>query len=95
LCDKTKIPLIYPTNILSNRENIKQDVIHTIQLQQNKKCNYEMLLADKYGLDHIKPITSGGNNERDNLQILCVSCHREEVMKGIANMLHKLKRWIY
>jgi hypothetical protein len=35
-------------------------------------------LNEKYELDHIKPVSGGGTNERNNLQMLCVSCHKEK-----------------
>lgn len=33
--------------------------------------NYDNVIE----LDHIKPLWAGGNNEMDNLQLLCWSCH--------------------
>lgn len=53
------------------RESIKEE-----QENKCKKCNE--IMGDKFHIDHIKPISSGGSNERDNLQALCVSCHVEK-----------------
>ena len=36
------------------------------------------LKAKKYDIDHIKPLSSGGTNQIDNLQALCKACHRDK-----------------
>jgi 5-methylcytosine-specific restriction endonuclease McrA len=41
---------------------------------QTKCC----LESKKYDIDHIKPLSSGGTNEIDNLQALCKACHRDK-----------------
>jgi hypothetical protein len=35
-------------------------------------------LKQKYEVDHIKPLASGGTNDIKNLQLLCKSCHKEK-----------------
>ena len=46
----------------------------------NEKCNIcdKKLSAGKYQIDHILPLASGGDNEIENLQILCNPCHFEK-----------------
>jgi hypothetical protein len=54
----------------TEKEQIKQDQNNTCI-----RCNEEL---KKYHIDHIKPLSNGGTNERCNLQALCVSCHIEK-----------------
>ena len=37
--------------------------------------------SDEMQIDHIVPLGNGGSNERDNLQMLCVECHKEKTIK--------------
>ena len=43
----------------------------------NKKCNIckKELKVNQTQIDHIQPLSSGGNNDDDNLQILRKECH--------------------
>ena len=56
---------------------------------QNNFCN---LCGDKIGksfqIDHIRPLSNGGNNEKDNLQALCISCHQEKTKEEHNNCEH-------
>jgi 5-methylcytosine-specific restriction enzyme A len=36
------------------------------------------LKKQKYDIDHIKPLASGGTNQIDNLQALCKACHQDK-----------------
>jgi 5-methylcytosine-specific restriction enzyme A len=48
--------------------------------KSEKKCTgcQCCLESKKYDIDHIKPLSSGGTNEIDNLQALCKACHRDK-----------------
>ena len=35
-------------------------------------------MNNHFHIDHITPLSSGGTNDNDNLQILCVGCHFEK-----------------
>ncbi len=37
--------------------------------------------SDKWQVDHIKPIRDGGSNSKDNIQLLCLKCHKEKTKK--------------
>ena len=37
--------------------------------------------SDEMQIDHIVPLGNGGSNERSNLQMLCVECHKEKTTK--------------
>lgn len=41
-----------------------------------------------FEVDHIVPVCEGGDNEPDNLRVLCVFCHKEETKK----LRHRLKK---
>ena len=46
---------------------------------QNSKCKMcNEILSKSYEIDHIRPLSNGGTNEKENLQALCVSCHKEK-----------------
>ena len=38
-------------------------------------------LKQKFEVDHIKPLASGGTNNIKNLQLLCKSCHKEKTLR--------------
>ena len=46
----------------------------------NKKCNMcdKELTLKGFHIDHILPLSRGGNNENENLQLLCKPCHFEK-----------------
>jgi 5-methylcytosine-specific restriction endonuclease McrA/ABC-type dipeptide/oligopeptide/nickel transport system ATPase subunit len=46
--------------------------------RQESKCNICNLALKKIEYDHIVPLASGGNNDLDNIQALCVECHFEK-----------------
>jgi len=51
-----------------------QDIKNMLSLQGNK-CNACKIDLVKYHVDHVIPLSRGGTNYPDNLQILCVSCN--------------------
>ena len=57
------------------RKNINKIQSDKIIDNQNNKCNNCGKSADKYEIDHIIPLMSGGTNEFTNLQALCKTCH--------------------
>jgi DNA replication protein DnaC len=61
------------------RATFTQKQREIIKTEQDNKCNKcKDVISNKFHIDHIKPISSGGSNERSNLQALCVSCHVEK-----------------
>jgi hypothetical protein len=42
------------------------------------KYTSQIIKDTKFNIDHISPLAAGGSNEESNLQILCVSCHRDK-----------------
>ena len=41
-------------------------------------CHLECENINDFEIDHVKPLSSGGSNDYDNLQPLCKSCHKEK-----------------
>ena len=57
-----------------------------ISTKQNNKCNVcHEVLKGGFHVDHIKPLSSGGNNDKINLQALCIPCHSDKTKKEVDN----------
>ena len=48
-----------------------------ILIDENSKCNY-CGTTEKLTIDHIIPISKGGKNEKENVQILCSICNNKK-----------------
>lgn len=60
----------------------------TEMLEENEhKCNKceQTLKKNKYHFDHIIPLASGGSNDIDNIQILCIECHHNKTREEQQN----------
>lgn len=79
-----------------DKEHITKDFeqkINEKMKKQNYKCIYcRADLKDNYSLDHILPLSRGGTNDIDNIDVVCKSCNtskgrrtKEEYLK----ILHK------
>jgi 5-methylcytosine-specific restriction endonuclease McrA len=57
-----------------------KDVDRLIDLQNNKCaiCSIRLTKKVKYEVDHIQPIARGGENNKENIQILCRECNRKK-----------------
>lgn len=53
----------------------KKQIENLYQLQKCKCANCKTKLNGKYHRDHIVPISKGGSNGIENIQILCPSCN--------------------
>jgi hypothetical protein len=53
--------------------------------RQENKCNICSLALKKIEYDHIVPLASGGNNDLDNIQALCIECHFEKSKSETEN----------
>jgi len=60
------------------RKNIKASVRYKILQKNNHKCQSCGAGVEdgaKLEIDHIKPVSKGGTNEPENLQVLCKTCN--------------------
>ena len=62
------------------RHKFTKEERNTLYNDLNKKCNLcdKELKLSGFHIDHILPLSRGGNNETENLQILCQPCHFEK-----------------
>lgn len=59
------------------RIQLNTDLIYKIKGKKCNVCNNNNP-ESIYHIDHIKPLSAGGNNEIKNLQVLCITCHKEK-----------------
>ena len=56
--------------------------IKDIYKMQNGKCAYcKAEVGSSYHIDHIQPLSLGGSNNRDNIQITCPTCNMKKSYK--------------
>jgi 5-methylcytosine-specific restriction endonuclease McrA len=60
-------------SFLHNKTSLREAIIR----RDGRKCNWcsDYLNRVDMTLDHITPISRGGTNKKDNIQILCNDCH--------------------
>ena len=68
----------YPLYVPAMRFGISRDyknIYQTLVDRDGERCVYCGTLKGKFHIDHIVPLSLGGTNRPDNLQILCASCN--------------------
>jgi 5-methylcytosine-specific restriction endonuclease McrA len=69
------------------------DDIERIRKAQKGRCAVcRKPLRRKYEIDHIKPVTKGGNSRPSNLQLLCLPCNRRKSNKDPIRFMEELGR---
>lgn len=80
LCCAESCGIVMKRNVVPKRRtrrtrlsNYQRNCIAHKQLWQCSKCS--ILLPPTFQIDHITPISEGGNNMHVNLQAMCPNCH--------------------
>jgi len=74
-------------------ESFKKEDVITLEISQKNKCVYcKVLLNGKYHIDHIMPLKLGGNNSKDNIQLLCQPCNNKKSSKHPDIFLKEVKK---
>ena len=73
-----------------------QEEIEEIRIKQKNRCRYFRFCGTTFDtasfqIDHRIPVTRGGRNTKDNLQLLCVSCNTSKKSSGHDAFVGKLK----
>jgi len=55
-------------------------------------CSQKIDAGKAWDIDHILPLSLGGTNEPNNLQILCKPCHRSKTSQSDIPRIAKTKR---
>lgn len=60
------------------------DISDILRMQRGRCAYCRAKLAASYNVDHITPLSRGGSNDRQNLQMLCVPCNSHKAAKDPA-----------
>ena len=86
-------------NDVNKRVNFDQEFRNKILGRYKNKCNIcqekveniriNNIMPNNFRIDHIMPISAGGSNDDDNLQVLCLKCHQEKTENEVENGIYK------
>ena len=76
-------------NDVNKRVNFDQEFRNKILGRYKNKCNICKEKIDKFHIDHIMPISAGGSNDDDNLQVLCLGCHQKKTEDEVENGIYQ------
>ena len=67
--------------------------------QRDKSCQMcQKVFGDSvpHHIDHIIPISEGGKGDLENLQLLCVPCHRKKTQRETDRVyaMHRASRYV-
>lgn len=67
------------------------DDIKSLLFLQNGKCAVcKDQVSSRYHVDHIMPLSLGGSNNKDNLQLLCPTCNMSKGAKHPADFMQSI-----
>lgn len=73
--------------------NLTRDDIARMRHEQRGRCVYCMSRG-KLSLDHKIPLSKGGTNDADNVQLLCISCNARKSDLLWEECKHRF-RWLW
>ena len=65
-------------NDVNKRSKTDKNFREQILKKFNNKCNICKCKVEDFHIDHIRPLSNGGSNDDDNLQVLCLECHAQD-----------------
>lgn len=78
--DNPRIVMGYAKGDLRMYANLYNRELRKKIINENSRCNY-CNSSDNLSIDHIIPISKGGKNSLDNIQILCNPCNNKKIDK--------------
>ena len=77
------------SNDVNKRVSFDKEFRKSILNRYNNKCNVCKEKVEEFHIDHIMPLSAGGSNDDDNLQVLCLKCHQEKTESEVENGIYK------
>ncbi len=73
----------------TNGQKFDEKFRNSILNKYKNKCNICKNKVDEFHIDHVMPLSAGGNNELNNWQVLCLEYHQEKTQNEIENGIYK------
>src|SRR5574343_49856 len=67
----------------------KNDILNLLVLQKSKCAICRCSIKTGYHVDHVVPLSKGGNNDKFNLQLLCPSCNCSKHAKDPVSFMQE------
>lgn len=88
-----KIGIKNPVHVKKRKSptlSLKVEVLLKSAVCQIEGCDSPLSAGVEY--DHKKPLELGGDNVVDNIQAICVSCHRKKTSKDVSEIRRAARR---